>query len=144
MGALAFLHVLYPTPPKRCHQAPTATISRPPPQKSEKIEPKPSAPAAEGSRLAQEASSLAVSQVLEVAIPFHMTPLCLNVGGTKRVYTCWVEGCSKGLPTSQAAICAHMCCDHLGVRLACPSCTQTFLNSDALMHHKNIHTSKLQ
>ena len=123
---------------------PYTTISKLPPQESEKVKPKPSALAAEGSRLAQEAPSLAVSQALEVAIPTHMTPLCLNVGGIKRVYKYQVEGCSEGPSISWASICTHVHCDHLGVRLPCPSCTQTFLNSHALRCHKKIHTSKLQ
>ena len=114
------------------------------PQVSRGVKPEPSTPVAEGSGLAQQASSLAVSQALEVAIPTHMTPLCLNVGGIKRVYKCWVEGCSEGPSTSQAAICAHVHCDHLRVRLACPSCNQTFLNLDALRHHMKIHSSKPQ
>ena len=67
----------------------------------------------------------------------HDTPLP-TVGGIKRVYKCQVEGCSKGQSTSWATICAHVCRDHLGVRLACPSCARTFLNLDALMHHKKI------
>ena len=118
-------------PPKRCCQAPTTTVSTLPNQESEGVKSKPSAPAAEGSGLAQEAPSLPVSQVLEVAIPTHMTPLYLNVGGVKRVYKCQVEGYSEGPSTSQAAICTHVHHDHLGVRLACPSCTQTFLNPEA-------------
>ena len=64
-----------PPSPKRCCHAPTTTVSKLPPQESEDIKPKPSAPAAEGTGLAPEAPSLAVSQALEVAIPAHMTPL---------------------------------------------------------------------
>ena len=104
----------------------------------QRSQPKPSTPVAEGSGLAQEAPSLAVSQALEVVITTHMTPLHLNMGGIKRVYKCWVEGCSKGPSTSQATICTHVHCNHLEVRLVCPSCTQTFLNLDALRHHKKI------
>ena len=69
------------------------------------------------------------------------TPLTYS-WGIKRVYKCQVEGCSEGPSTSHAAICAHMCWDHLGVRLACPSCTKTFLNLDALRHHKKVHSSQ--
>ena len=47
-------------------------------------------------------------------------------------------GCSEGPSTSHATICAHVCMYHLGVRLACPTCTKTFLNLDALMHHKRV------
>ena len=128
-------------PTKRHCQAPTATISKLHLQEPEEVKPKPSAPAAEGGILAQEAPSLVISQALEVAIPAHMTPLHLNVGGIKRVYKCWVEGSSKGPSTSWAAISRHVCWVHLGVRLGCPSCSQTFLNLDALRHHKKkIHT----
>ena len=115
-----------PPPPKRHHYVPTATISKPPPQESEGVKPKPSIPAAEGSGLAQEASSMAVSQALEVAIPPIWHPFAW-MWGHQRVYKCSVEGFSEGLSTSQAAICAHVHHDHLGVMLACPSCTWTFL-----------------
>ena len=47
-----------PPLPKRCHHAPTATISKSLPQESEGIKPEPSAPVAEGIRLALEASPL--------------------------------------------------------------------------------------
>ena len=65
----------------------------------------------------------------------HDTP-SPTAGGIKRVYKCQVEGCSEGPSTSHATICVHVHRDHLGVRLACPSCTKTFLNSDALRCHK--------
>ena len=96
---------------------------------------KSSAPAAEGGIVAQQVPSLAVSQAFEVAILTHMTPLCLNVGGVKRVY-------NKGLYISWVAICNHVCWDHLGVTLVCASCAQTFLSSDALRCHKKMHTSE--
>ena len=90
---------------------------------------------------AQEAPSLTIFQALEVAILTNMVPLHLNVGGITRVYKCWVEGFSEGPSTSHAAICTQVHWVHLGVRLGCPSCSQTFLNSDALRHHKKkIHT----
>ena len=73
-------HVLCPTPSKRHHQAPTTTVSRLPPQEPREVKPEPSTPAAEGDIMAQEVPSLAISQALEVAIPAHMTPLCLNKG----------------------------------------------------------------
>ena len=44
--------------------------------------------------------------------------------------------------TSWVTICAHVHWNHSGARLACPSCAQTFLNLDALRHHKKIHTSR--
>ena len=75
---------------------PTATISKLPPRESEGVEPKPSTPAAEGIRLAQEASPLAVSPALEVAIPAHMTPLCLNVGASKGCIKAGLRGAVRG------------------------------------------------
>ena len=66
------------------------------------------------------------------------TPLP-TVRGIKRVYKCWVEGCTEGLSTSHATICAHVHREHLGVWLACPSCNKTFFNLDTLRHHKKHH-----
>ena len=59
-------------------------------------------------------------------------------GGIKKIYIYkgQVKGCSEEPSTSQATICTHVCHAHLGVRLVCPSCNQTFLNLDALRHHK--------
>ena len=91
--------------------------------------------------LALDVPSTATSQALEVAIPAHMAPLCPQLRGIKRVYKCWVEGCSEGPSTSHAAICVHVHRDHLGVRLVCPSHTKTFLNSDTLMCHRKIHNN---
>ena len=99
-------------------------------------------PVVEEVKLALEAPSSAVSQALDVAIPTHMAPLHLQLGSLKRIYKCQVEGCSEEPSTSLATICAHVHRDHLKVMLACPSCTKTFLNSDALRHHRKIHSSQ--
>ena len=124
-GALiTFPHVLCSTPSKKCHQAPITTVYKPPPQELREVKPKPSAPAAKGDVMAQEAPSLAISQALEVAIPTHMTPLDLNVGAS-RVYKCQVEGVqweTIDLPGCHMHSCVL---GPFGVRLACPSCTQT-------------------
>ena len=72
-------------PPKRYSHAPTTTISKPPSQESEGVEPEASAPAVGRVEMAPEAPSSAVSQALEVAILTHMTHLCLNVGVGKGV-----------------------------------------------------------
>ena len=133
-------HVLHPTPTQKCHHTPSATISTPPPQEPEEAAPEASIPVVGEVELALEVPTSAVSQALEVAIPAHMAPLHLKLGGIKRVYKCWMEGCSKGPSTSCATICARVCRDHLGVRLVCPSCTKTFLNLDALRHHRKIHS----
>ena len=63
-------------------------------------------PADSKSELALETSSSAKSQALEVAIPAHIIPLCLQLGGIKSVYKCQVESCMEGPSTSHAAICA--------------------------------------
>ena len=141
-GALSHYPMSTAQPPtKRHYQAPTATISKLPPQEPKEVKPESSALPAEGGILAQKAPSLAVSQALEVAIPTHMAPLHLNVGCIKRVYKCWVEGCIKGPSTSRTVISVHVHWVHLGVRLGCPSCSQMFLNLDALRcHKKKIHT----
>ena len=141
-GALSHSPILMTQPPaKRHHQAPTATVSKPPTQEPEKVEPESFAPIHEGHIPGQETSSLTISQALEVAIPANMTPLCLHVGDIKRVYMHQVEGCSERPSTSWTAICTHVHWAHFGVRLACPSCSQTFLNWDALRcHKKKIHT----
>ena len=94
-----------------------------------------------GGALTQEAPSLVILQALEVATPANMTPLCVNVGATKRVYHCWVVGCHDGPSISHVAICTFVHNDHLGMKLLCPFCLQTFLNSDALRWHKRqVHT----
>ena len=103
-----------PTPPKKCHPAPTTNVSKPHPQESEKVASEVSDPADSKTELAPGASSSAESQALEMAIPVHMITLCLQLGDIKRVYKCWVEGCTEGLSTSCAVICAHVCREHLG------------------------------
>ena len=87
-----------PPPSKRHCQAPTATISKLPPQESGEVEPKPSAPAAEEGILAQKAPSLAISQALEIAIPAHMTPLCLNEGTSKGFTNTRLRGAVRDHP----------------------------------------------
>ena len=84
-------------------------------------------------------TSPAATPALEEDIPAHMQPLRIQVGGTKRVYQCWVEGYKEGPSTSQATICAHMRKVHLGVRLVCSLCGKTIFNLDVLRHHKKTH-----
>ena len=95
-GHVMFLHVLCHTPTQKCHQSPTATISVSPPQEHQEAAPEDSTPAVKKSELALEVPSPAATEALEVAIPIHVTPLCLQLGGIKRVYKCWVEGCTRG------------------------------------------------
>ena len=116
----AVLHSSLPTsspPPKKTHHAPSSTISHPPPQESK--EPKASVPAEQ----ALEPTSSTATSVLDGEIPADMQPLCIQLGGIKRVYRCQVEGCREGPSTSHAMICAHMHKVHLGVGLVCPPAT---------------------
>ena len=53
--------------------------------------------------------SLSIPQSKETAIPTGMEPLPINVGDTKQIYPCWVEGCLEPPLTSHAAISSHMC-----------------------------------
>ena len=57
-------------------------------------------------------------------LPVDMQPLCIQLGGTKRVYQCRVEGCRECPSTSRAAFCAHVRRAHLGVGVGVPSLPQ--------------------
>ena len=81
-------------------------------------------------------ASAAATPAPEGDILADMQPLRIQLGGTKRVYQCWVEGCKEGLSTSRAAICAHMRKVHLGVGLVCLLCSKSFYNPDVFRHHK--------
>ena len=131
-----------PPQPKKCHQSPSATISVPPPQEHKEAAPEASAPAVKKSELAQEVPSTAAPEALEMVIPANMTPLCLQLGCIKRVYKCQVENCSEGPSTTHTTICAYVHKDHLGVRLAYPSCDKSFFNSDAPTYHEKSHISQ--
>ena len=72
-------------------------------------------------------------------IPADMQPLRIQLGGTKRVYQCRVEGCKEGPSTSRAAICSHIRRVHLGMGLVCPLCHKSFFNPDAFRCHKKRH-----
>ena len=61
----------------------TATISKQPPQDPEEAAPEAFTPVVREAELALEVPSSAVSQALEVAIPAHMTPLCLQLGASR-------------------------------------------------------------
>ena len=115
----------------------TATISHMTAQGSEAITPKP----VEGVSV-QGGPHLSIPQSKEEAITAVMELLRINVGYTKWVYCCHVEGCTEGPSTSQVAICSHMHQAYLGTKLSCPSCLQTFLNIDTLQHNgKQAHPS---
>ena len=120
-------------PPKKLCYAPSTTISQLPPQES--TEPEVSDPAGQ----ATGPASPAAPSALEEAIPAHMQPLQIQVGGIKWVYKCWGEGCKEGPSTPRATICAHVRKVHLGVRLVCSLCGKTFFNLDILDATKKSH-----
>ena len=105
-----------PPLPKRQKQADTATIASPRVQEPGAITPKP-----EGGM-----------SVSKEEIPAEVEPLRLNVGYTKWVYCCHVEGCPEGPSMSGVAICSYVHQAHLGTKFSCPSCPQTYLNTDDL------------
>ena len=70
-----------PPQPKKCCHTPSATVSKPPPKEPEEAAPEASTPVVREVELAPEVPSSAVSQALEVAIPTHMAPHCLQFGG---------------------------------------------------------------
>ena len=131
-----YSHPVPSQPPiKKPHFTSSTTISQPPPQES--IGP-------EVSELAGQATgpaSSAAPPAPEEAIPAHMQPSRIQVGGAKRVYKCQVEDCKEGPSTSRATICAHIREAHLGVRLVCPLCGKTFCNPNVLRHHKKTHVN---
>ena len=132
------LPLLPQLPPKKPHPAPSTTISQPTPQDPKG--PEVSDPAGQATGPSLPAAPIAP----EEAIPAHMQPLRVQVGGTKRIYKCRVEGCKEGPSTSRATIVAHIRRVHLGVRLMCSLCGKTFLNPDAFRCHRKIHTAQEQ
>ena len=79
----AMLHSPY-TPSHPHPKNLTTPISKPPPQKPEEAVPEASTPVVEDVKQALEAAPPA----LEVAIPTHMAPFHLQLGGIKRLYKC--------------------------------------------------------
>ena len=87
---------------------------------------------------ASEAASLTALPAPEEALPANMQPLHIQLGGIKRVYRCWVEGCKEGPSTSHATISMHVHVVQLGVGFMCPSCGKSFFNLDTFQHHKKV------
>ena len=115
-----------PPLPKRQRQAATMTAASPTVQEPEAITPKPKGDAS----------------VSKEEIPAEMEPWRINVGNTRWVYYCLVEGCIEGPSTFQVAIWSHMHQTHLGTKLSCAFCPQTFFNTGALQcHDKWVHPS---
>ena len=77
-------------------QIATAIISSLTAQESEAITTKPK----ESVSLSRGGSHLSIPQSKEEAIPAEMEALRINVGDTKWVYHCHVEGCTEGPSTS--------------------------------------------
>ena len=109
------------------------TISHLPPQESK--EPQDPGPA----KQAPESTTLTAPSVLEEEIPANMQPLCIQLGGIKRVYRCQVEGCREEPSTSHATICVHIRRVHMGVGLVCLLCSKSFFNPDTFRCHKKGH-----
>ena len=120
-------------PPSHAHLSPSSTAPQQSPQES--AGPEVSGPVGPATVSASEAATPAP----ESNILVDMQPLRIQLGGTKRVYQCQVEGCKEGPSTSQAAICAHVRKVHLGVGLVCPLCSKSFFNPDVFQHHKKTH-----
>ena len=126
-----------PSMPQSC-LSPSSPISQQPPQES--TGPEVSSPAGQATVSAPSAATPAP----ESDIPVHMQPLRIQLGGTKWVYQCQVEGCKEGPSTSWVAVCAHIRKVHLGVGLVCPLYSKTFFNPDVLRHHKKTITKIFQ
>ena len=118
-------------PPKRCRWVPTATIFTQSTQEPKATASDPLVQELKGACWSR-GPSLTVPQPKEATIPAEMATLCINVGDTKQIYHCQVEGCPEGPLSSNVTICAHVCQAHLGMKLSCPSCPSTFFNTDAL------------
>ena len=119
--------------PSHAHLSPSSPAPQQPPQES--TGPEVSGPVGTASISAPAAATPAP----ESDIPADMQPLRIQLGGTKRVYQCWVEGCKEDPSTSWAAICAHVRKVHLRVGLVCPLCSKSFFNPDVFRHHKKTH-----
>ena len=120
-------------PPSQSCISPGSPIPQQPPQES--TGPEVSGPAGP----ATVSTLSAAIPAPESDIPADMQPLRIQLGGTKRVYQCQVEGCKEGPSTIWAAICTHVRKVHFGVGLVCPLCSKIFFNLDVFRHHKKMH-----
>ena len=102
--------------PKSQMLAATVMVASPMAQEPKAITPKPTG----GASVSRE------------EIPTKIELLRINVGNTRWVYHCHMEGCTEGPSTSWAAICFHVYQAHLGTKLSCALCFQAFFNTDAL------------
>ena len=120
-------------PPSHAHLNPSSPAPQQSPQES--AGPDVSGPVGP----ATVSASAAATPAPESDIPVDMQPLRIQLGGTKRVYQCQVEGCKEGPSTSWAAICAHVRKVHLGVGLVCPLCSKSVFNPDVFRCHKKTY-----
>ena len=120
-------------PPSQSCISPGSPIPQQPPQES--TGPEVSGPAGPATMSTLSAATSAP----ESDILADMQPLRIQLGGAKRVYQCWVEGCKEGPSTSWAVICTHVRKVHLGVGLVYPLCSKTFFNPGVFRCHKKIH-----
>ena len=94
-GVTSSSHYLLSQPfPSQPHISPASPVSQQPPQES--IEPKALDPAGPATVSALVAAIPATGGDILV----DMQPLRIQLGGTKRVYQCQVEGCKEGPSTS--------------------------------------------
>ena len=102
-GVASYPHPVPSQPPiKKSHLAPSATIPQPPLQ--EPTGPETLDPVGQ----ATVSTSPATTPTPEEDILAHMQPLRVQMGGTKQVYQCQVEGCKEGPSTSWATMSAHV------------------------------------
>ena len=119
--------------PSHAHLSPSSPAPQQSPQKS--AGPEVSGPVGP----ATVSIPAAAAPAPESDILVDMQPLRIQLGGTKTVYQCWVEGCKEGPSTSWAAIFTHVRKVHLGVGLVCPLSSKSFFNPDIFRHHKKMH-----
>ena len=99
---ITFPSCLMPTPTQKRPPHPPATISKPLPPEPEEAVPEASIP------VALEAPSSAGSQALKVAIPAHMTSLCLQLGTSNWSIHARLRSAVRGCPP-HGLLSAHMC-----------------------------------
>ena len=123
-------------PPKKCCHTPTATISKLPPKEPEEAAPEALILQLEKSNWQQKLPPQLCHKLWGGPPSPHGTPA---VWGASRGFTSagW-RGAVRGYQPHRLHS-VHR--DHLGVSLACPLCTRTFLNLGALRHHRKIHSS---
>ena len=85
--------------------------------------------------MSEQGASLTFPNPIKANIPTEMASMHVNISDSQWVYHCQAEGCAEGTSSSHATIYTHVCCAHLGMKLLCPFCLVTFLNSDTLKWH---------